>query len=631
MVDSLLLCHSTAKTRRLVSHLRAGRKSVKWMFLCQDYLRLLEWQNAVGSLADHIEIGGALNQVAGELRQPFLDLITELGRRHNSIAWWASRLSERNTMVSPLFLYCCYLKVAQQALESTSGTLCVISESWEVLESLAELARERGCRVAWVRRPVPGSRHLEFLTRTAKRLGWFVASSIGQRRRDSGAFPGKGDQPGVLIRTWVDEACFGAEGVFKDRYFPGLCQWLTAQGYAVRTTPVLLNLDRSYRSAWEWLRNSEQQFLNPFRYYRLSDYLFALRGGCRQVNLTTGPVHLNEINVGRLFAAEQKRAAFDVSSLESILSFRLPRRLAEHGYGPDILVDAFENMIPDKLFILGFRRYLPQTKLVGFQHGALYPLLLCLFVTRGESEFAPMPDRVVCNGEFFRDILVREGLPADRTAVGAALRYAHLWAAGKTTQPFTQPTILVPLPLVPDAAVELLTKVVSALEPVRDVEILVKAHPMSSLESLLSAAQLRELPPQFKFVQGTMGDLIKRSRVVIALSSNTVHEALAAGVPVVVVGREAALDLNPLDWYPDLNKVVRSPEKLREQVLTLLQATPKDLDDYRQRAQEVLHSCFSPITNDAMQAFVKGLVEFPVSQITRPQVYGGKALAQAKR
>src|SRR5438552_723032 len=121
MVDSLLLCHSSAKTRTLVNRLRVERKSVKSIFLCQDYLRQLEWQNAVGSLAEAIEIGANLNQIARDLRQPFLDLITELGRRHNSIAWWASRVSERNTMVSPLFLYCCYLKMAQQALESTSG------------------------------------------------------------------------------------------------------------------------------------------------------------------------------------------------------------------------------------------------------------------------------------------------------------------------------------------------------------------------------------------------------------------------------------------------------------------------------------------------------------------------------
>src|SRR6266436_4714194 len=85
----------------------------------------------------HSPLGG--NQVeerfAQLLRKPLLDRITAQGRVHDSIAWWASRLSERNTMVSPLFLRCCYLQVGQMELKNQHGTLCVIAESWAVLES----------------------------------------------------------------------------------------------------------------------------------------------------------------------------------------------------------------------------------------------------------------------------------------------------------------------------------------------------------------------------------------------------------------------------------------------------------------------------------------------------------------
>jgi hypothetical protein len=610
MADLLLLCHSSTKTKRLVNRLRVEGKPVKWLFLCQDYLRLLECQKAVGALADHIEIGAILDQIAGELRKPFLDLITKLGRRYDSIAWWASRLSERNTMVSPLFLYCCYLKVAQDALENNRGRLCVIAESWEVLEALAEIARERRLRVVWVKRPVLGSRESVFLMRTGVRLSRFVAGSMKQRRHDSSPALVNGDRPAILLRTWVDEGCFGAGGVFNDRYLPGLCEWLEGRGFAVTTIPVLFNLDRSYRSAWEWLRNSRQKFLNPFRYYHLADYLFAFKQAWRQLGLRSSRVDLKGLNVSRLFDAERKRAFGDDCSIESILSYRLPERLASSGHHVDVLIDGFENMVPEKPFILGFRRYLPTAKLVGFQHGALYPLLLCNFVTPGEAEFAPIPDRVVCNGDFFREILINEGLPADRAVVGPALRYAHLREpmSDEAAPIDDQSRILVPLPLVLDSAVELLTKVVSALKPLRNVQTMVKPHPMSSREALLTAANLQQLPSKVDFVTGGMGELLRQSKLVIALSSSTVHEALAAGVPVIVVGREAGLDLNPLGWYDDLNRVFRSPEELREEVLRLLALSPGDLEKYRQRAREVLERCFGPVTEPAMHAFINGLV-----------------------
>lgn len=102
MADSLMLCHVSARPREMAARLGTERRSVAWLVLCQNYLQLLKWQRVLGPQADHLDASPLLSRAARQLRQPFLDLITELGRRrYNSIAWWASRLSERNTMVSP--------------------------------------------------------------------------------------------------------------------------------------------------------------------------------------------------------------------------------------------------------------------------------------------------------------------------------------------------------------------------------------------------------------------------------------------------------------------------------------------------------------------------------------------------
>lgn len=206
----------------------------------------------------------------------------------------------------------------------------------------------------------------------------------------------------------------------------------------------------SYRSLWRRLRRTRRRFLAAEAYYRLSDYGFALREARRGAAMPKGnPLRLGDIDVSRLFEAERRRTAFDGGSLGAILSYRLPRRLAESGLEPDLVIGPFENMIPEKPLILGVRRFLPGAKLVGFQHGALYPLLLCNYVTAGESKFAPLPDRVVCNGEFFRDVLVREGLPAECAVVGPALRYEHLWAIDRRSgEELPGPAqLLIPLPL----------------------------------------------------------------------------------------------------------------------------------------------------------------------------------------
>jgi len=63
---------------------------------------------------------------------------------------------------------------------------------------------------------------------------------------------------------------------------------------------------------------------------------------------------------------------------------------------------------------------------------------------------------------------------------------------------------------------------------------------------LLKSAGINKLPPHLEFVQGKMSDWLPKTRVAIALSSCTIYEMVAFGVPVVVVGREAGVDLNPL-------------------------------------------------------------------------------------
>ena len=101
-----------------------------------------------------------------------------------------------------------------------------------------------------------------------------------------------------------------------------------------------------------------------------------------------------------------------------------------------------------------------------------------------------------------------------------------------------------------------------------------------------------------------MRDWLPRSRVLLGLASSTLIEALAAGVPPIAVGRDAALDLNPLAWFPELGGVVSGPAEIRARVEQLLSLSPAELEDYRRHGREILARCFEPVTDDAMTAFL---------------------------
>lgn len=621
--STLILAHARSRPARVARVAAAAPTPVRWLLLDEDYLRQLKWRAALGHdrtvlaqdsrglppVAELIQPGPLIARAAEELRHPFLDEITKLGRRHNSPAWWASRVSERNTAATSLFLHCCYLKLASEQLAS-AASLVVICQSWAVLEALATLAAERGVRALWASRRIPGGATLERAARIATRIGLFLTRGALQALL-APPRPQANSPRCALLRTWVDRGSVGTGGVFTDRYFPGLAEWLERRGVAALTIPALGTYEGSHRGAWRRLRATSQRFLAPESYYRPGDYTFALREARRAARMPRGRIAVGELDVSRVFEEERRRDAYDRGTLDALLSHRLPLRLARAGLEFDLVVDVYENMIPEKPFSLGLRRYMPAARIVGFQHGALYPNLLCNFVSAGEAEFAPLPDRVVCNGEFFRDVLVRAGLPAERAFVGPALRYRHLWReTRRKLEAGGEPTILVPLPLVVANSIELLHKLCAALRDVH-TRVLLKPHPMAPTEKMLRTAASRDLPAHFRFVEEPMGELLPRARIVIAIASSALYEALTAGVPVVVVGREASLDLNPLAWEPGIGEVFREPAAIRAEALRLLALSDAELAAYRERAAAVLCRSFNPVSDETMRSFVDGLIELP--------------------
>ena len=180
-----------------------------------------------------------------------------------------SQIATRNTLVSSLFLYCSYLHLASEILKKNSGPLCIICESTAVLESLSipnlnrviwieSSSKIRQKLLLWLRRIFYISRVLFFIIR----------SKILSKRHS----PLSSKRPTIFIHTYVEDSCFGKEGVFHDRYYPGLAKWLENRGFNVATIPYLFTTSISFLAAWRWFRNSNQNFIDPFVYYRFEDF-----------------------------------------------------------------------------------------------------------------------------------------------------------------------------------------------------------------------------------------------------------------------------------------------------------------------------------------------------------------------
>ena len=601
--------------------------SCDWVYLSDDYLRLKVWSAGIGDGFCYVSISDGLARAAQELKGAYLDWIASLGREHPGPSWWASRLSERNTAVSETFADVCRLTVLR-SLAGCAGqrSILVVVRNPALLRLLEEadwLPPRRRFRGRWWARPhrwlregaqtwsaLLAARALVFLTARTLQLLASAVQSLPMHRVPPQE---SGNDANVLLHTFLNDGCLGADGAFRDAYFPGLEAALQAAGYRTYILPVMFQMERGVRSAWSWASQSRSRFINPFRYYRVADYVHALGVAGSSLVLACRPVRFGGMDLTRIVRREAVRSAF--SGLYHILYLRLPRRLQERGLRFRAVYAEFENMIPEKMLVLGFRGHQPQAELIGFQHGALYPNLLCNFTPVSERGIAPLPDRVICNGPIFRDILVDEGLPAERAVLGAALRYRGLWdSLGRVrAQPATATCeVFAPLPLMLDHGAELLDKLIHAFGGHPEIRVLLKAHPMSTVEQLLSASSLPGLPPNFATTTQPTAAILPTVRVMAALSTSTMFEAVAAGVPVIRVGREAALDLDPLAYLGDFSPLVRNAEALLAHVVRLLQLEDAALQDLAARGRRLLQQAFLPCDPEGLAAFL------PVKPPARP-------------
>ena len=603
MNKKIFIVHIKSNRKQILREINKISGESKAFFFCQDYKMVLEWNKIFPlslmykRLSDHY-----LPDAINKLKIPFLDLLSDIGEEYNSVSWWVSRFSERNTMVNSVFLYCCYLHTFRELIKNENSILFVFVENYSLIRPMKNILVKNNYHAKILFSFLDLIRKKVFETlKMMMAIIFFIANTLLKIILSGSSEKKDIKRTEILIHTYIEEKCLGNDGSFNEIYFPGLFEWLGKKEFDFAIIPVLFNLKRSFLSAWNWLSKSRYIFLNPYNYYRISDILFSIKTFIKMMKIPKGKINLEGIDITEINKSERQKGI--VSVMNAILYYCLPKRLSEHGIEFKKLIMEFENMINEKMLILGFKKYSKNTKLIGFQHGALYPSLLCNYLNKEEAQFAPMPDKIICNGEIFKEILQNQGIQKEKLVVGPALRYNYIWKKSNQCNE-KKYDIFVPLPLLISDAVELLYKILEIKNKLKNKTFIIKPHPMSSVNLILNKAGIKNFPQGISIVSGKMHDWIFDSKVMLSLSSCTIYESLAAGVPVVIVGRDNALDFNPLGYFREFEKIFVTPEEIVNELNRVLSLDDSEIRKYVQKGEEILKRSFNPVSEASMEVFV---------------------------
>jgi len=579
-------------------------------YLHDDYAHLLDLQEKFSHKMDIRSLSGIFEETFKEIKESFLELMAKVNKENYSVEWWGGSIASKSTSATPLVLNITYLFCAKKILSESHKALICIIHSQALSDCIANIAKKLGYEVIRY-----GSRINEWSAipiqwvRFGARIAYFLWK-VWQTRRVAfkvlmPLHPKKGEaEKRVVIRSWITKGNFDKYGEFADRNFGSLPDWLRSKNYEVWCLPMFFNLPMKVREIYDLLKKQKQLFLIPQHYLKWPDYFGALSNSYRMFRKRIKKAEILNIDVSDIFNEVNTNAGFD---REIYLCYRTLKRLKERGFEIDGFYYPFEGNTPEKLFIMGCRKYFGNSKIIGFQHTAFYPNQLAFQLHPRERDYHPVPDKIICSGPIYLKLYKQAGFPSEMLAEGPNLRYNSVYidAANVKCDARDKKAILLPLTYSYDLAFDLLVKVKDALKDLSSYKVYIRSHPVLSRKVLQDF--LRRIGMNnFGFADsGAIHEWFRKCDAVLSSGASiTIIEAVVTGTPVIRVRPDNFFFYDPFFWDNYPLKPVDTASEIKAQLRLLDKIMNDDKSLFVETGKDVLSGYFTKPSEDNLRVFL---------------------------
>lgn len=559
--------------------------------------------SARGCSGDGVAVD-ALEHVAKEIRRPFVELTDRLGvGRGADLDWWVTPLASRNAYVCPLYLRLCHLALARKLIQS-GGVDAIVTDSPALAKTVAGIAGP-GVSVSVAGGAAQARWSLFF--GAARRYAGALFHVLSQYLFSRLLLPRRGPLPSGPI-TLVDSFLYTNSfdgGRLHDRHYPGMTGHLdAAERDRVFFAPSYYGV-RNYARFFRELRQARRSLILKEDVLRLGDYLFAL-GHPVRVRWPRGRFDFLGMDVGPLVREAMLESFAGSGAIEGLLRYRFAQRLKEQGLRPQRIVDWFENQEVDHGANAGWRKFFPDTPLIGYQGFLASRHYLCMFPTSREAALRLVPSRVAVMGSGLA-AAAREFCPELIIDIAPAFRFEAVWRQRNDEPAPEWFTVLVALPILPSdsrAILDLAVQAANRMQTGRPWRFRVKPHPTWHRGEVQRAASV--LPQGFEVVQEDFEALLEGSDALLGTASSTCAHAIARGVPVAVAARPGDLAQNPLPHFTDTSlwAICYTAADLADALHRYADCTPAETARRRSLGQSFRQRVFEPVTRESVRRFL---------------------------
>jgi surface carbohydrate biosynthesis protein (TIGR04326 family) len=552
-----------------------------------------------------------LNDISIVIKSDFNDFIGAIYKSMpaSPIEYLLSSAASRNSFLSGLFLNICYLEFVVRSLEE-NPEICVIRVSSRALKKILEdhvekkeikvrIVRDRK-RAALIKEKLGIARSL------LVRLLYYFQLWRFQSAERVRQIPH--DRELSLIDVFILDGFLNEDGKFNDRYYPGLWENLPDD---VRRNVMYLPHFLTYRKIRQYLRRAAKAdvpFLIKSDFLKFRDYWEAFIFPRKIKRLLFGPNLFKSFDVSPLLAEDRRKNRWDGSILEAFLNHRFVQRLHEEGIKIKIVIDWFENQLIDRGLQLALKKYYPGAYAKGYQGFLVsFDYNFYLQPTDYEVKAGVIPNEICVIGRglisavkrYDQDLIV---------SVAPAFRFQHVWDDDESVLLDKENrSILVVLPFTFKESKDILDLIGDALSrsKLSGYDFLIKPHPALPLRKLTSKMK-HPWPANFKAASGDFRACLRQVSLLIGNTSSTCVEALAKGLPVIIIGSQRELTQNPIpkDVSREIWRLCYTVDELAEAVEHFMTLPDPIRNKLKEIGSSIREAFFERVTAENTRKFI---------------------------
>jgi len=571
----------------------AGGIARKWLYLGKE----VKWRRKVEELlgtGSRVKLKDRLHRITADLRQPFLDLVADIGgRQRDPLAWWSSALSWKSSAASDLFLLISYVRLAETLIQEARATrdslLIIVEDPW-LFQQMREIWRGSNEVLLTGNSCLAREKVRNVIVGSVKRVVWLfrVLRNYWSQRWAWGWKPLSAPQHvAVAIYSYPRRDYFKADAGWQDPFLPNLDFFLRGFGYAV------------YRFSPPEVGGCEAEIAARYDYFRPLILYVTLSGVVRSLMALWRPrwpvtLAISGLPVQRLVERDWWSDLGRSSQCIYRMFYECFSQMLRAGEWK-WCVYPYENQPWEKMIAIAARERGIQT--AGIQHSTLSVNYLPYFLGSGEASHMPLPDVIFTSGPYPQRILAEGGNPTERLRMCGSIRYNNLASedqvddgAALTTASLSN--VLVALPLERYMAEHLLAAIAAAFPAGGREEGLcfyIKTHPGRPIPSHEWGFPATQAP-------ANLYDALQSCGMVVFIGTTVGPEAVALGRMAVRYRPGTFLDVDTSEIFGESIPTC-TDDDIREVLLRVV--AQGDLAPPAESVRMARQQLFAPFDPDA--------------------------------